>query len=201
MKLRIFVAVEINEEIRKGLSGVITRLKATGADVKWVAPENIHITLKFIGYIEDTQAAAVSELIRKAVASINSFTVDIKHLGAFPNTKRPRVIFVVAHEKGNNLATIYSRLDDSLTELGIEKEGREFTAHLTVGRVKSSKNLKALAEAMDSLMESSFGQQAVESVVLMQSDLKPTGPVYKKLEEFKLGSGFGTQDSELRGGV
>lgn len=186
VKLRTFVAVEISEEIRKGLSDLITRLKTTGADVKWVAPENIHITLKFLGYIEDTQVAAVSELIRKAAASINSFTVAIKHLGVFPNTKKPRVIFVVAHEKGNNLATIYSRLDESLTELGIEREGREFTPHLTVGRVKSSKNLKALAEAMDSLKESSFGQQTVEDVVLMQSDLKPTGPIYKKLAYFSL---------------
>ena len=185
MKLRTFVAVEINEEIRKGLSDLITRLKMTGADVKWVAPENIHITLKFLGYVEDTQVAAVSALIRDAIASINSFTVDIKHLGAFPNTQRPRVIFVVVHEKGNNLATIYSRLDDSFTKLGIEREGREFAPHLTVGRVKSLKNLKALTDVMDSLKESSFGQQMVEGIVLMQSDLKPTGPVYKKLEEFK----------------
>lgn len=187
MKLRIFVAVEINDEIRRGLSGLITRLKTTGADVKWVVPENVHITLKFLGYVEDAQVAAVSKLIRKAVASINSFTVDIKHLGAFPNWKRPRVIFVVAHEKDNNLATIYSRLDDSLTELGIKKEGREFTPHLTVGRVKSPNNLRALVETVDSLKESSFGQYTVESVALMQSDLKPTGPVYKKLDEFKLG--------------
>jgi 2'-5' RNA ligase len=187
VKLRIFVAVEINDEIRRGLSGLITRLKTTGADVKWVVPENVHITLKFLGYVEDAQVAAVSKLIRKAVASINSFTVDIKHLGAFPNWKRPRVIFVVAHEKDNNLATIYSRLDDSLTELGIKKEGREFTPHLTVGRVKSPNNLRALVETVDSLKESSFGQYTVESIALMQSDLKPTGPVYKKLDEFKLG--------------
>lgn len=187
VKLRTFVAVEINEEIRKGLSDLITRLKTSGAGVKWVAPENIHITLKFLGYIEDTQVAAVSDHIRKAAAPINAFTVAIKHLGAFPNTKRPRVIFVVAHEKGNNLATIYSRLDDSLTELGIEKDGREFKPHLTIGRVKSPKNLTALMDAMDPLKVSSFGQQVVESVALMQSDLKPTGPVYKKLEEVKLG--------------
>ncbi|MGR3309909.1 MAG: RNA 2',3'-cyclic phosphodiesterase [Candidatus Brocadiales bacterium] len=187
VKLRTFVAVEINEEIRKGLSDLITHLKTNGADVKWVAPENIHITLKFLGYIEDTQVAAVSDLIRKATASINSFTVAIKHLGAFPNTKRPRVIFVVAHEKNNNLGAIYSRLNDTLTELGIEREGREFTPHLTIGRVKSIKNLKALTEVIDPLKESSFGQQTVEGIVLMQSYLKPTGPIYKKLEEFKLG--------------
>lgn len=187
VKLRTFVAVEIGEEIRKGLSEIITRLKATGTDVKWVAPENIHITLKFLGYIEDTQVAAVSKIIRKAVAFINSFVVDIRHLGAFPNVKRPRVIFAVAHEDGNNLATIYSRLDEGLTELGIEREGREFTPHLTIGRVKSPKNLKALTEVMDSFKESSFGQQMVEGIVLMQSDLKPTGPVYRKLEEFRFG--------------
>ena len=187
MKLRTFVAVELDEEIRKGLSGLITHLKATGADVKWVTPENIHVTLKFLGYIDDTQVAPVSKLIRNATASINSFAIDIKQLGAFPNTKRPRVIFVVAHEEGNNLAAIYSRLNESLTELGIEREGREFTPHLTIGRVKSVKNLKALIDVMDTLKESSCGQQMVRGVVLMQSDLKPTGPIYKKLEEFKLG--------------
>lgn len=187
MKLRTFVAVELDEEIRKGLSGLITRLKTTEADVKWVTPENIHVTLKFLGYIDDTQVALVSKLIRNATAFINSFAIDIKQLGAFPNTKRPRVIFVVAHEKGNNLATIYSRLNESLTELGIEREGREFTPHLTIGRVKSVKNLKALIDVMDTLKESSFGQQMVRGIVLMQSDLKPTGPIYKKLEEFKLG--------------
>ncbi|MBI2560737.1 MAG: RNA 2',3'-cyclic phosphodiesterase [Planctomycetes bacterium] len=187
MKLRTFIAVEINEEIRKGLSDLITRLKTTGADVKWVAPENIHITLKFLGYIEDSQVVLVSQLIREATTSINSFTTVIKHLGAFPNVKRPRVIFVVAHEEGNNLATIYSRLNESLTKLDIESESREFTPHLTVGRVKSLKNLTALTDLMDSLKESSFGQQMVKGIVLMQSDLKPTGPVYKKLEEFKFG--------------
>lgn len=188
MKLRTFVAVEINDAIRERLSGLITRLKTTEADVKWVAPENIHITLKFLGYIEDTRVAAVGELVRKATASIDSFTVDIEHLGAFPNTKKPRVIFVVAQEEGNNLATIYSRLDDSLAKMGIRKEGRQFRPHLTVGRVKSQKNLKALLDEMDSLKESSFGQQMIESVSLMQSDLKPTGPVYRKLEGFKLGA-------------
>lgn len=187
MKLRTFIAVELDEEIRKGLSGLITRLKTTEADVKWVTPENIHVTLKFLGYIDDTQVVSVSKLICNATASINSFAIDIKQLGAFPNTKRPRVIFVVAHEKGDNLATIYSRLNESLTELGIEREGREFTPHLTIGRVKSVKNLKALIDVMDTLKESSFGQQMVRSIVLMQSDLKPAGPIYKKLEEFKLG--------------
>ena len=185
-ELRTFVAVEVDEAIKERLTEFLDRLKETGSDVKWADVQNIHITLKFLGYIEEAHLSAVKEIIRKAISGIRPFTVRFRGAGAFPRLERPRVVFVSAEDGSGSLSKIQSQLEEGLEELGIEREDRPYHVHLTLGRVKSIQNIGALVKLMAGYAGHDFGEEQVSRVVLMESQLAPTGPTYTELEGFPL---------------
>jgi 2'-5' RNA ligase len=186
MTIRVFVAIEINSEIKNELSGYLNKLKGTGADVKWVSPENIHLTLKFIGYIEKEALINMNKVISDALSSIEPFSISIGNIGAFPSLNKPRVVFVGVQERGNNLLKIYERLDKGVEPLGIKKESRKYVEHITLGRVKSQKNISKLKNTLNSGTECYFGCEKVTSLSLIQSRLTPAGPFYTRLNNFIL---------------
>ena len=184
--MRVFVAIEIDSEIKNKLSEYLSKLKRTGADVKWVSPENIHLTLKFIGYIETEALTNLSRIISDAVFGIGPFSISIGNIGAFPSLKQPRVVFVCVQERENNLFRIYENLDKGVEQLGIQKESKKYVGHITLGRVKSQKNISKLKNALNSGKECYFGHEKVTSLSLIQSKLTPTGPLYTRLNNFIL---------------
>jgi len=186
MTIRAFIAIEIDNGIKDRLSEYLNQLKKTGASVKWVAPENIHLTLKFIGYIEEETLPDLKEIINNAVSCLDPFSISIENIGAFPNLKKPRVVFVCAQDKGNNLLNIYERLDKGIEKLGIKRDPKKYVGHITLGRIKSQKNISKLTNALNSSKECSFGLEKVSYISLMQSELTPTGPIYTKLNNFML---------------
>jgi 2'-5' RNA ligase len=186
MTIRVFIAIEIDSEIKNKLSEYLSKLKRTGADVKWVSPENIHLTLKFIGHIEKETIVNLNKIINDAVFSIEPFSVSIGNIGAFPSLNKPRVVFVCAQERGNNLPRIYEKLDKGAEQLGIKKESKKYVGHITLGRVKSQKNISKLKNVLDSGTECYFGCEKVTSLSLIQSKLTPTGPLYTRLNNFIL---------------
>ena len=186
MTIRAFIAIEIDSEIKNRLSEFLSKLKRTGADVKWVVPENIHLTLKFIGYIENETLIDLNKAICDAVSGIGSFSISIENIGAFPSLKKPRVVFVCVQEKGNNLLGIYEKLDKGVERLGIKKESKKYVGHITLGRVKSQRNISKLKNALKSETECCFGHEKVTSLSLIQSKLTPTGPIYTRLNNFIL---------------
>ena len=186
MTIRVFVAIEINCEIKNKLSEYLSKLKRSGADVKWVAPDNIHLTLKFVGYIEKETLTDLNKIINDAVSGIGPFSISIENIGAFPSLKKPRVVFVCVQEKGDNLLRIYEKLDKGVERLGIKKESRKYVGHITLGRVKSQKNISKLENALNPGTECYFGLEKVTSLSLIQSKLSSTGPIYTRLNNFIL---------------
>jgi len=186
MNVRLFVAVEITEETRKKLAAFQDKLKKAAADVGWVAPENLHITLKFIGYIDEEKIEEVHNIIKDSVTHIKPFNLSYAGVGAFPTPKSPRVIFAQAIDTGGALAKIHERLDNQLMALGVEHETRKFDAHLTVGRVRTRRNVTKLTEILNSYNGFDFGSERITQVVLMKSDLSPEGPIYTKLHSVDL---------------
>ena len=186
MTVRVFIAIEINSEIKDKLSEYLSKLKMTGADVKWVSPENIHLTLKFIGYIEKEALTNLNEIINDAVSGIDPFSISISNIGAFPSLNKPRVVFACVQERGNNLLRIYEKLDKGVGQLGIKKESKKYVGHITLGRVKSQKNISKLKNTLNVGAECFFGREKVTSLSLIQSRLTPTGPLYTRLNNFIL---------------
>ncbi len=186
MNVRLFVAVEITEETRNKLAAFQDKLKKAAADVGWVAPENLHITLKFIGYIDEEKIEEVRNIIKDSVTHIKPFNLSYAGVGAFPTPKSPRVIFAQAIDTGEALAKIHERLDNQLMALGVEHEARKFDAHLTVGRVKTRRNVTKLMESLNSYNGFNFGLEHITQVVLMKSTLSPEGPIYTKLHSVDL---------------
>jgi 2'-5' RNA ligase len=186
MNVRLFIAIETTGQTQKNVKMLQDKLKKSDADVTWVAPENLHITLKFIGYIDEEKTGSIVTIIKESVTHIKPFNLSYVGTGILPTEKDPRVIFVHAEENGNILSTIHERLDNQFMALGVEHETRKFKAHLTIGRIKTRRNVKKLIEGIHSYNEFNFGTELITQVVLMKSDLFGNGPVYTKLHGIDL---------------
>lgn len=184
--MRIFIAIELSEEIRNSLALIQTHLKYSGADVKWVEKDNIHLTLKFLGDINDEKCELVKSALDKIAKSTRPFGISIKDIGAFPNIDYPRVIWVGLDKGANESKTLAVNINEELSKIGFQKDSRPFAPHLTIGRVRSPKNKAALKEKMLGYEFSAVSSQRIDSMFLFQSTLTPKGPVYAKLLESSL---------------
>jgi len=184
-KVRTFIGVEIPFEVRKELSGFQDRLKSVGGDIKWVRPESLHLTLKFLGDVDKNRIGDLAELIRKSIQGFKPFLASLSHTGAFPNSRRPNVLWVGVIEGKESLQMIAHRLNQSLISMGFEEERRKYHPHLTIGRVRSMRKIRETVELLSSvpLKEKSF---QVQELILMKSDLQSTGAIYTPLEHLKL---------------
>ena len=187
--LRCFVAVELDDPARRDVGGVIERLRATGADVKWVAPGNLHLTLKFLGAVPAGDVPKVVEALHSALGDGGPpapFAFRLSGVGAFPSAASPRVVWVGVTQGQEPLVALAARVEAALEPLGFPRESRPFSPHLTVGRCRSPKNGATLGESIVSLRAYEGPPVAVGRVVLFSSDLRPTGPVYTPLATFSL---------------
>lgn len=185
--MRAFIAIELDKNIKEALSKIQLELKKTDADVKWVLPGSIHLTLKFLGEAEEEKIPKIIQAIKKIACALNPFRIEIKNIGAFPNTKSPRVIWVGIEQGKENLSQLAGLVEDALEGLKFPAEERKFSAHITIGRARSPKHKAALSETMQQLQFNPLSQ-AVKSIVLFKSTLTPKGPIYEKLTEENLKS-------------
>lgn len=182
MGVRLFIAIEIADAIRENLSKFQNDLKKTSTDVKWVAPENLHITLKFIGATDEEKIDDIITVINQSVINIKPFDLCYSGAGTFPAGKNPRVVFARAVDSNDVLVSLYERLNNQLSTLGITSDERKFEAHVTVGRIKTHKNIKKLMDCVSSYREFTFGKENIKHLVLMKSDLSREGPTYTRLK-------------------
>lgn len=186
--IRSFLAIEIPRTILKKIEEVQDDLKSSRADVRWVNPEKIHLTLKFFGNIDESRIDPIVKSIERPTQTISPFSLKVRGVGAFPYLKNPRVIWMGLVDGKEVLVSFQKQLEKELEKIGFEPEERAFHPHLTLGRMKSSKGREELAGRMERHKEEEFGNFQVERVVLFKSDLKPTGPIYTPLRELRLGN-------------
>ncbi len=183
--VRSFIALELAPEIQKQLRQIQAELKKSGADVKWVNPEGIHLTLKFLGNVSPELLEEIKKLINQLAKSYKSFELKISQLGAFPKIEYPRVIWVGMEQRENQVVKLAQDLEERLIQLGFLREKRAFKSHLTLGRVRSAHNRDQLKKLLQSLTFPRTTMQA-GTLILFKSTLTPKGAIYQALHEAKL---------------
>ncbi len=186
--IRSFLAIELPKPILRKIEEVQGDLRSTHADVRWVNPEKIHLTLKFFGNIEESRIGPIFISIEEPIRNTPTFSLNVRGVGAFPNLKNPRVIWMGLVHGREVLISFQKQIEIQLEKIGFQPEDRPFHPHLTLGRMKSSRGKEELVGRMERHKEEEFGDLQVERVVLFRSDLKPSGPIYTPLKEMKLGS-------------
>ncbi|MDA1315211.1 MAG: RNA 2',3'-cyclic phosphodiesterase [Acidobacteria bacterium] len=178
--MRLFVAIELSEETRQALQAVVDELRPR-LPLRWVAAENWHLTLKFIGeWPAECRCDIVSVL--RSVKADAPIRFVLEGLGVLPNIRSPRV-FWAGLRHGERLPELTSRVDEALAALGVEQERRAFKPHITLGRLKTKIRPAELQRAIDNY-RIEFGSLTTDRFVLFQSELRPGGAVYRKVEEF-----------------
>ena len=181
--IRSFIAFDINNEsILQRMKDFQTQLAKVGADLKLVEPENIHVTLRFLGNITPATAEKIFEEMKKL--RFIPFDVKIHGVGAFPDLRYPRVLWTGITQGSDELRGIFSQLEPRLRSLGFAADPKGFSPHLTVARVKSGRNKADLAKIMMENADYEFGVMKAECIKLKRSDLTPRGPIYSTLKEF-----------------
>jgi 2'-5' RNA ligase len=186
--MRTFVAVPIPPPVRARLVQVQEALRRADADVRWVEAENLHLTLKFLGDLEEPEVERLRELLGQEARRWPELSLRYEGVGVFPSSGLPRVVWAGARGDLEKLAGLAQAIERAALQVGVPREGRPFVAHLTLGRVKSGRRLEALRSALENQREASFGDQTLRGFVLLQSTLTPQGSIYEPLAEFPLGS-------------
>ncbi|MBI4684821.1 MAG: RNA 2',3'-cyclic phosphodiesterase [Nitrospirae bacterium] len=186
MDLRCFIAVELSDDIRNVIDLHITRLRETRADIKWVQAKNLHLTLKFLGKTSDELIPEIQKRLCSIAGKHENFFLNLYGAGVFPNIKNPRVVWLGLQDS-EEIVRIQRDIDESMAGLGFEKEGRGFSPHLTIGRVRSLKNIDMVIKELATLDKTDFGKIEVKNIALMKSELKQGGAEYFRLCEIKVG--------------
>lgn len=180
--MRAFLAIDVPTEIRDRLAATQDQLRESSSAARWVAPESIHLTLKFMGEMRDQRRNDVDAAM--AGLAWKPFSVAVRGLGFFPGPGSPRVLW--AGLESSTMAGLASEIDSRLERAGFEKEERAFRAHLTLARTKNSRLERSLVKAAEPFQQTEFGTFVANRFYLYQSTLKPGGSVYTKLKEFPL---------------
>lgn len=187
LTLRTFIAIELDEMARDGLARVQARFRKQAPDgsVKWVNPEAIHLTLKFLGDTPVGKISKVADALASACQGLAPFDISFEGRGCFPNMRRPRVVWVAVRDlSGSSLVRLHASVEQHVSPLGFPTEERSFSPHLTLGRVARSASQQAEV-AIGQMVEKSVVEQIavlhVGAVHFIKSDLRPTGPVYNQL--------------------
>jgi len=183
--IRAFIAVEISPTTIARITVAIADLKPKLPAVRWVAPANFHLTLKFLGDIETHQVDAIGEALERAITLFPRCTINAKGLGVFPGQRQPKVLWVGFI--GDELTRLAARVDVALLPLGFTAEPRGFSPHLTIGRWRQfHRSAGDLKQELERWRDRDFGTTIVDRVILFQSELTPAGAVYSQLKVFKL---------------
>jgi RNA 2',3'-cyclic 3'-phosphodiesterase len=187
--MRAFIAIELPKDVKVELAKLQDELKKSGADVKWVEPDNIHLTLKFLGEIDDKKLDGTYKAMEDAAKEKKLFRMRISSLGAFPKINFPRVIWVGVDKGDAQAKEIAKQLEEKIQKIGIPKEDRPFSSHITIGRLRSGQNKDKLVEELNKLA-GTYGKEALEfdvqKITLFKSTLTPKGPIYEAIKEVAL---------------
>jgi len=183
--IRSFICIVLPEELKAKIATVQSQLRGEPVDVSWTKPENVHLTLKFLGDVEEAQLDAIKEVVTQTAKAHSQFELVASGCGVFPNERNPRVLWIGLKDEEGRVQSLAQEIEEKLAAIGFAKEGRPFTPHLTIGRIRSGRNAREFARTF---MAVDFPPHrfAVEQIVLMRSDLRPTGAIYTPLHSVNL---------------
>jgi 2'-5' RNA ligase len=183
--MRIFIAIEIPQNIRVKIAEITDYLqsKTPPTAVKWVDSENLHLTIKFIGETVQEKIEEIAKVLNQSLLHQAPFSLEISGLGMYPNNTNPRVIWLGV-TGGEPLIAMHNMLDQKLASLGIQREGRPFSPHLTIARLRrntDTASIKRIGKTLSQFRVDSLGLFNIDHVQLFQSVLTPSGPIYTTL--------------------
>jgi len=178
---RSFIALPLSKPLRDNLITVIEELSRFSPKTKWVEKENLHITVRFLGDIDDEMVKKISDVLDGVARGRKPFPFEVEGVGAFPHPKRARVIWAGISQGFDEMVKIEREISDKLEGLGIPREEKAFHPHITLGRVKFPKGNLELARFIDESKGRVFGGEAVSEIILMKSTLTPKGSIYEPL--------------------
>lgn len=174
-------------DLSRKVSEVVEIFQAAPADVKWVDPQNLHLTLKFLGDVDSVDIHRVCEMVEKAAAETPPFEFEIRGAGAFPTVSRPRTFWLGAGEGRREMVALAKVLEKKLQKLGFPRESRSFQPHLTIGRLRrGGQTASELSDLLRQYADVEVGRMAVAEVTVFSSTLTPSGPIYDVLSKANL---------------
>lgn len=180
-KIRAFIAIELNNEIKRAINDFEKRLIAIApSGLRWVKTDQLHLTLKFLGDISQAQSQQVTQSINHLVVENRAFSLEVEGTGVFPNWRNPRTLWI-GMKKSNELNTLFQQMETELAALGFSPEGRPFTPHMTLCRVSDTvdpRKVQPLQKEFDAFPVSSLPIWNVSEMVFFKSQLQPGGPIY-----------------------
>ena len=176
--MRIFIAIKVPDSIKEEISKLQKNLDIQ--NIRWVASQNIHLTLKFLGEIPEKQIEAIIEAIKSSTQKSKPFNISFKEVGGFPNLKRPRILWVGIKEGKDKLIELIQNLSKEFSSIGFEAESHKSVPHLTIGRIKKVKSLELRVKDFESPLF------LAERIYLIKSELTSQGPIYTNIKEFRL---------------
>jgi 2'-5' RNA ligase len=189
--LRCFIAIDLSPEVRRQLTSLTDRLRSLPGQVsmRWVQPDSIHLTLEFLGDLPPVRVPDVAAMLDQVCPAQVPFRLRVGGLGCFPDARRPRVLWVGLEEPTGSLTRLQAAIRKACADLGLDVDGRAFSPHLTLGRVRREAGLQAADFAREVLVGQDAragGEMAAETVHLYRSDLRPAGAVYTRLHSASL---------------
>ncbi len=183
--VRCFVAVFLHPSLHKEIATIQKRLSHSGADIKWVEPCNLHFTLQFLGDVETKRIPGIADALKECVADSHGFELKLDSVGAFPHLQNPRVLWVGVDAGREHLASLMSTVGEAMKMEGFARDSKGFSPHLTIGRVRSLRNLKALLAKLNSDI-SVRGKMEVTKIQFTASELTTRGPIYSPIDVIPL---------------
>lgn len=192
--MRTFLGIDLPDEIKKNIKEVIEKLKKV-KEARTVKLENLHITLKFLGDVEEKKIELIKEKLKSSFSDFPCFEVKLKGIGVFPEEKRVRVLWIGVEDNGI-LKKLNEKIERIMEKFGFERE-KEFVSHITIARFKSVPNLNFIREFLEKHRDAVFGKFKIEDFFLYESFLTPEGPIYRKIERFILSKSWLNRVKEL----
>jgi 2'-5' RNA ligase len=187
-RLRTFIALDLGDAVRARLIALQEKLATAAPEVKWVGPDNLHVTLLFLGEIDQREVIDICRTVQTVASGMPAFALSVEGTGAFPNLRRPRTIWVGAGQGQQEVCMLHDALERPLLELGCyRREERKYTPHVTLGRVKTEHVAPTLEPALRKHELWKAGEATIHEVHVMASELTPRGPIYTVLSRARLG--------------
>jgi 2'-5' RNA ligase len=184
-QLRLFISIDTPPDIKQQMGAVRDKFRAAGADARWETNDKLHCTLKFLGETNPDRIEGIVGAVQKIAGETPCFSVRYRTIGCFPTSRDPRVVWIGMENEDGTMQTLQRRIDEATTTLGFPREERSFHPHVTLGRVKSQKNIANLLTLMETV---TFETEPaiLRELKIIRSDLKPAGSVYTILKSIPL---------------